>query len=153
MAAAQIAQIGSTNQHQSQSRPNINHILMASFELAEQEASKINNQNFQQSPPLQANNSSHSSPSNSKYNSVTSKNSLRLQAASPTGTGTSNDYVNVNVHDGKMALQAQRKLSEASLTSRSMKPRERRNSFREAIGKKHALKIPLRRYSFKETFL
>ena len=134
LAAAQTA---STNQH----RPSLNHILMASFDLAEQEASKISNQNIQQqqSPPLLQgganHSSSHSSPSNSKYNSVTSKNSLRLQAASP--TSTSNDYVNVNVHDGKMAvaLQAQRKLSEASLTSRSMKPRERRNSFREAIGK------------------
>merc|ERR1711879_487927 len=83
--------------------------------------------------------SSQSSPSNSKYNSVTAKHSLRLQAASPTSTSNNtNDYVNVNVHDGKMAvaLQAQRKLSEASLTSRSMKPRERRNSFREAIDNK-----------------
>ena len=136
LAAAQTA---STNQH----RPSLNHILMASFDLAEQEASKISNQNNQQqSPPLLQgganHSSSHSSPSNSKYNSVTSKHSLRLQAASPTSTSNNtNDYVNVNVHDGKMAvaLQAQRKLSEASLTSRSMKPRERRNSFREAIGK------------------
>ena len=137
LAAAQTA---STNQH----RPSLNHILMASFDLAEQEASKISNHNIQQqqSPPLLQgganHSSSHSSPSNSKYNSVTSKNSLRLQAASPTSTSNNiNDYVNVNVHDGKMAvaLQAQRKLSEASLTSRSMKPRERRNSFREAIGK------------------
>merc|ERR1712079_20260 len=134
------AQTASTNQH----RPSLNHILMASFDLAEQEASKISNQNNQQqSPPLLQgganHSSSHSSPSNSKYNSVTSKNSLRLQAASPTSTSNNtNDYVNVNVHDGKMAvaLQAQRKLSEASLTSRSMKPRERRNSFREAIDNK-----------------
>ena len=149
LAAAQATTIGSTNQQQP--RPSLNHILMqASFDLAEQEASKIN-QNQQISPQAldenfrendftkKSNNSSHSSPSNSKYNSVTSKNSLRLQAASPTACGGSanNDYVNVNVHDGKMvALQAQRKLSEASLTSRSMKPRERRNSFREAIDNK-----------------
>ena len=106
------------------SRPSLNHILMASFDLAEQEASKIN-----QSPSA----TSHSSPSNSKYNSVTSKSSLR---PSP----TNNDYVNVNVQDGQIQMVtalAQRKLSEAALTSRS-KPRERRNSFREAIDNKSA---------------
>ena len=111
----------------SASRPSLNHLVMASFDLAEQEASKIN-----QSPSATSHNSS---PSNSKYNSVTSKTSLR---PSPTGTTPANEYVNVNVHDGQIQMVtalAQRKLSEASLTSRT-KPRERRNSFREAIDNK-----------------
>merc|ERR1719464_754964 len=95
------------------------NLAMASFDLAEKEASKIHN------------NSSFSADFDRKSADYDRKTSA---VSSSSGNGNTADYVNVNVRDGHIAL-AQRKLSEASMNFPGNKTRERRNSFREAMEK------------------
>ena len=106
-------------------RPSMN-LAMASFDLAEKEASKIHN------------NSSLSADFDRKSAGMSAdfdRKSTGLSAVSSSaGNGNNADYVNVNVRDGHIAL-AQRKLSEASMNFPGNKTRERRNSFREAMEK------------------
>jgi hypothetical protein len=132
-------------------RPSLNHLLMASFDLAEKEgerlilhqkatnlaASKIHSAEsspmttMQKTSAASALFSSHSSPSNS-YNRYTGQ-PQQQPSALPNKMAVVQNYANVSVHDGQMVALAQRKLSEASLGNKS---RERRNSFREAIDNK-----------------
>ena len=103
-------------------RPSMN-LAMASFDLAEKEASKIHN------------NSSLSADFDRKSTGLSADYDRKSSAVSSSaGNGSNADYVNVNVRDGHIAL-AQRKLSEASMNFPGNKTRERRNSFREAMEK------------------
>ena len=115
-------------------RPSMN-LAMASFDLAEKEASKIHN-NSSLSADFDRKSAGMSADFDRKSAAGLSADYDRKQSAvsSSAGNGNNVDYVNVNVRDGHIAL-AQRKLSEASMNFPGNKTRERRNSFREAMEK------------------
>ena len=115
-------------------RPSMN-LAMASFDLAEKEASKIHNSSSlsadfdRKSAGMSADFDRKSAGPSADYDRKSS-----AVVSSNAGNGNNADYVNVNVRDGHIAL-AQRKLSEASMNFPGNKTRERRNSFREAMEK------------------
>ena len=126
-------------------RPSMN-LAMASFDLAEKEASKIHNNSSlsadfdRKSAGMSADFDRKSAGMSADFDRKSAGPSADYDrkssavVSSNTGNGSNADYVNVNVRDGHIAL-AQRKLSEASMNFPGNKTRERRNSFREAMEK------------------
>ena len=116
-------------------RPSMN-LAMASFDLAEKEASKIHNNSSSLSADFDRKSAGMSADFDRKSAGPSADYDRKSSAvvSSNAGNGSNADYVNVNVRDGHIAL-AQRKLSEASMNFPGNKTRERRNSFREAMEK------------------